>query len=213
MLTLGDPLPSGWHEVRGESGRSALMWTLSSLRPRGRTTVLVQLGQPYDYLGVCHWCGIPPESVAVIDTPRDALSVAVELCRSGTVGQVIFEGLGFLLGSGHWTPEVEAQLGEVTEFFELDALAQEHDIALYAAGQDAGTIPGMGPRMAGKTRPMGGRLLAELSAERRLLLTRSCFLARHGQRIGEKFEVRNLLTGEVSGFRFRYIEGPERPRD
>ena len=208
MLALADPLPDGWHEILGETGRSALMWSLASMRPPGRATLLVQCAEPYDYQAVATWAGL--ENVLVLEAREDILGVASELCRSGDIGQVIFEGLGFLLGSGKMLPEVEKLLGDVSGFAVLTGLARKQGIAYYVSGQSSSGPPG--PPGTGRDRPLGGRLLAELCVERRLFLKRTCFLSRHGLRIGERYECVNLLTGEATTYDLKYEKGPVKER-
>lgn len=210
MLTLGNPLPSGWHEIRGESGRTALMWSLSRLRPRNRLTALVQCAEPYDYQQVASWSGFDSNEILVIEPTEKLLEIVVELCKTGEFGQVIFEGLGFLIGSGKMLPEVERMIGDISNFSLLTGLARQKDIALYVAGQSASNMNS--PRGTGKERPLGGRLIAELCVDKRLELKRESYLTRHGQRTGERYKTTNLSTGEVSSYDLKYEQGPIKER-
>jgi hypothetical protein len=211
MLTLSDPLPSGWHEIYGESSKTALMWSLASLRDRERLTVLVLTGQIYDYRKVAFWAGIPTNQVLVITTYSNLLEVVIDLCSSGEVAQVIFEDLGFLIGSGKLLPETEKLLGDITGLFTLTGLAQENDIAYYVSSYSVSSF--MSPPALGKERPLGGRVLEELSTGRRLRTQKKAYLrGRSGKRIGERFSLENLLTGEECQYDILYEQGPVRPR-
>lgn len=210
MLTLTEPLPSGWHEIRGDSGRTATMWSLARFRPRGRTTLIVQCAEPYDYAQVAQWCNFQPEEILIVEASQDVLEIVTNLCQSGEIGQVIFEGLGFLMGSGKLLPEVESFLGDITLFFRLTSLAQEKDIAFYIGGQNINDF--LAPVGVPKERSLGGRLLLELCAEKQLNLKRECFLTRYGQRSGERYSVTNQLTEEIQHFDLKYDQGPIRPK-
>ena len=196
----------GWHSLFGETGKSALAWSLCRLRDTQRATLIVELGEPYDYRQVASWSKIPEQNIVVLSSRQNVLADVVELCKTGDIGQVLFENLGFLLGSGKMLPEVENRLGDVTDFFELTSLAERLDIAYYAtsfAVVDFLAKPGLG-----KERVLGGRLLEELAVEKKLKIKRTALLHRHGVNVGEKFRVQNMLTGAVCTYRVMYESGP-----
>lgn len=199
-------MPSGWHEIRGNSGRTAVMWSLAAARPPGRLTVIAQCAEPYDYNQVAEWAGLPKQDIVIVNTKQDLLPTITNLCESGEVGQVIFEGLGFIIGSGKMLPEVEVLLGDVSNFFLLTALSEMHNIAYYVSGQNINDFKA--PVGVGKERGLGGRLISEICVDKRITLKRTCFLAKYGQRVGERYEVLNLRSGELCTFDLKYDQGP-----
>ena len=216
VLMAEDPgyPPAGWYEIHGDTGKSAIIWSLCSWRyeMNKRKTLIIELGEPYAYSQVSHWADIPFESVILLRSHTNILEDAFNLIQASgeEIGQVIVENLGFLLGSGRQLPSVENFLGLPSNLFKLAKLAKERDIAFFATSYEVWRPDLPGQRKA----PLGGSMLTTLCRDQRLLLTRTAFLQRGGIHVGERIKISNLAAPNTRHceVNIQYHEGPVRSR-
>lgn len=206
--------PQGWHSVEGVTGRSALIWSLCRWRAdmNGRATVVLPMAEPYDYRQVAvDWAGLDERMVILTSSNKNLLKYALWWMRSGLVGQVIMENLGFLLGGGTMYEELSYMLGPTDQMWEMSEVAAQCDVALYTTSY-AIHRPGA-PRFLNE-QFLGGPNLLHLTSSKRLLLEKQGNRLRAGRRAGEFLEVTNALDRRTrrAHFEIVYKEGPVRIR-
>jgi hypothetical protein len=206
--------PQGWHSVEGPTGRSALIWSLCKWRAdlNGRATLVLPMAEPYDYRQVAvHWAGLDDRMVIMTRKNDNLLKYALWWMKSGLVGQVVMENLGFLLGAGTIDDDLSYMLGPVQQLWEMRQAAEEYDVALYTTSY-AVRRPGA-PRFTNE-QFLGGPTLLHLTAERRILLVKTGNRLRAARRAGEFFEATNALNRRTRKgyFEIMYQKGPVRLR-
>jgi len=206
--------PAGWHSIEGTTGRTALIWSLCKLRfdMNGRGTLILPMAEPYDYHQVAvDWAHMDPRLIILTRRNHKLLQYALWWIRSGLVGQVIMENLGFLLGNGTISEELSYMLGPTQHLWEMSEAALEHDVALYTTSY-AVHKPGA-PRYLAE-QYLGGTTLLHLTSSKRLLLEKTGNHLRAARRYGEFYEVTNALDRQnrKQHFEIIYNQGPVRIR-
>lgn len=205
--------PQGWHSLEGTTGRSALIWSLCKWRfdLNGKATLVLPMAEPYDYHQVAvDWAGIDPRMVILTTLNKNLLKYALIWMRSGYVGQVVLENLGFLMGSGIISDELSYMLGPLEQLWDMAHVAEDRDIAIYTTSY-AVHNPTV-PRYL-REQYLGGPTLLHLTASKRLLLSKTGNHLRAARRVGEFFEVVNAGDRKRKGhFEIVYQKGPVRLR-
>jgi len=206
--------PQGWHSIEGVTGKSALIWSLCRWRSdmNGRATLVLPMAEPYDYRQVAvEWAGLNEHMVILTSSNKNLLKLALWWMRSGLVGQVVMENLGFLLGGGSIYDELSYMLGPAGQLWEMSEVANQNDVALYTTSY-AVHNPGA-PRFVNE-QFLGGSTLLHLTSGHRLLLDKQGNRLRAGRRAGEFLEVTNALDRRIrrGHFEIMYANGPVRLR-
>ena len=196
--------PAGWTEIHGETGKSALIWSLVKWRMdrNARPTLILPIVENYDYLASARWAGVDKRLVHVIQRPENLLKLTLNMVKADFFGQVIAEGLGFMLGPGKLIEQAERLLGGLHLMQELAYEARLRDVALYATSYSVSAGRGYLSEYS-----LGGRAMLQVATERRIFLTQTGYHLAGGRRVGEYYHAENLLDTTRRHGRFEILYG------